>query len=125
MIPSVAGTMYDRFIRLSFRSSLTTWTISTIGTIIHLPRTEHEPLFQRMFSWLRPGGRLLAVLGRQDWHGKEQNWLVEGVEMLWSHYGTDVNLEMATDAGFNVIESEIVPDPMGGGHLYLLAEKPA
>ena len=99
--------------------------IVALYSIIHLPRTEHEPLLQRMFGWLRPGGRTLAVLGSQDWQGKEQDWLVEGVEMLWSHYGADINLEIAKEAGFSVIEASVEPDPMGGAHLYLLAEKPA
>lgn len=98
--------------------------IVALYSIIHLPRAEHEPLFARLYGWLRPGGRLLAVLGRQDWEGREQDWLAPGVEMFWSHYGADINLELAEQAGFRVVESTIEPDPMGGAHLFVLAEKP-
>lgn len=99
--------------------------IIALYSIIHLPRGEHEPLFARLFTWLRPGGRLLAVLGRQDWEGRESDWLAPGVEMFWSHYGADINLELAEQAGFRIVESKIEPDPMGGAHLLVLAEKPA
>ncbi len=32
----------------------------------HLPRAEHAPMFARVYSWLRPGGRFMLSLGASD-----------------------------------------------------------
>jgi len=34
----------------------------------HLPRAEHAPMFERVWSWLRPGGRFMLSLGASDTH---------------------------------------------------------
>ena len=98
--------------------------VVALYSIIHLPREEHELLFSRVYEWLRPGGRLLAVVGQQVWEGREPDWLVDGVEMFWSHYGRRTYPAMARRAGYRVLEAAIEDDPMGGSHLFLIAEKP-
>ena len=105
--------------------SATFAAITALYSIIHVPREEHEALFARMLELLEPGRRLFAVMGRNDWVDSESNWLDSGVGMYWSHFDADTNLRLVQEAGFRVIRSEIVPDPLGGGHLYVLAERPA
>lgn len=99
--------------------------IIALYSIIHVPREEHEPLLQRLFALLQPGGRLLAVLGRDEWVGREPDWLVPGVEMYWSHFDADTNQHMVERAGFRTLDVQIEPDPLDGAHLFLVAEKPA
>ncbi len=99
--------------------------IIALYSIIHVPREEHEPLLQRLFELLQPGGRLLAVLGNNDWEGRESDWLAPGVEMYWSHFGAETNQRMVERAGFRTLDAQIEPDPLGGAHLFLVAEKPA
>lgn len=98
--------------------------IVALYSVIHVPREEHEPLVRRLFDWLRPGRRLFVVMGSSDWEGSEQDWLVSGVEMHWSHYDAETNLKLVERAGFEVLLSEIEPDPLDGAHLFILAEKP-
>ena len=97
--------------------------ITALYSIIHLPREEHAALFSRIRELLEPGGRVFGVMGQSDWVASESDWLDSGVEMYWSHFDADTNLRLVGDAGFRVIRSQIVPDPIGGGHLYVLAER--
>ena len=99
--------------------------IIALYSIIHVPREEHDPLFRSLYDLLRPGGRMLAVLGRDDWVGRESDWLVPGVEMYWSHFDAETNRRMVERAGFRLLDAQIEPDPLGGAHLFVVAEKPA
>ncbi len=99
--------------------------IVALYSIIHVPREEHAPLIHRLFDWLRPGRRLLAVMGSQSWEGRESDWFAPGAEMYWSHFGADTNLDMLGSAGFRVLDGSIEPDSHDGAHLFVLAEKPA
>jgi len=95
-------------------------------SIIHVPREEHAALFASLRGWLKPGGRLLAVLGRTDWEGTESNWLELGADMWWSHFDAQTGLAMLRDAGFEIAESKIEEDTLcGGAHLFVIAEKRA
>jgi len=101
--------------------------IVAIYSIIHVPREEHERLLRNLHTFLKPGGRLFAVLGAQAWEGSEDNWLDLGAEMYWSHFDAEAGLALLHDAGFTIAHSAIEPDSLqdGGGHLFVLAEKPA
>ena len=46
-----------------------------------------------------------------------------GARMYWSHYDANTNLQMLNECGFSIIWSRIVPDPIGGAHLFVLAQK--
>ncbi|MGB2695685.1 MAG: class I SAM-dependent methyltransferase [Dehalococcoidia bacterium] len=98
--------------------------IVALYSIIHVPKEEHETLFRSLREMLRQGGRLLAVVGSQAWEGTESDWLVRGAEMFWSHFDGEHYLRLIADAGFNVLNSSIEPDPLGGAHLFVHARKP-
>ncbi len=124
LVPGAAFLLGDMS-SLAFRPG-TFDAIIAVYSIIHVPREEHEPLLQRLFELLQPGGRLLAVLGRDDWEGRESDWLAPGVEMYWSHFDAETNRRMVERAGFRTLDAQIEPDPLhGGAHLFLVAEKPA
>lgn len=93
-------------------------------SIIHVPREEHATLFASMHRWLKPGGRLLVVIGSNDWEGGETNWLDMGADMWWSHFDAQTGLDMLRDAGFEIVESKIEPDALlgEGAHLFAICE---
>jgi 2-polyprenyl-3-methyl-5-hydroxy-6-metoxy-1,4-benzoquinol methylase len=53
--------------------------------LIHIPLADQPPLLDRIVSWLRPGGWLLATTGHEAWTGTEDNWLGGPAAMWWSH----------------------------------------
>lgn len=98
-------------------------------SMIHLPRVAQAPfLKQQVTYWLRPGGLLLLNLGVHDDPGSiEKKWLGrEGATMFWSSWDEHRNLEMIRQAGFKVLEAEVLEDDEDGRavpFLWVLAEK--
>ena len=94
-------------------------------SLIHLPRIEQAVLLERLAQWLRPGGRLLVNLGVVDDPGSiEPDWL--GITMYWSSYDAQTNLNLINQAGFTLVETEILTDDEDGepvSFLWILAEK--
>jgi SAM-dependent methyltransferase len=80
--------------------------ITALYAISHVPRDEHPELFQRLATWLGPGGVLLAVLGAGDELGWTGEWL--GVPMYFSSYDADTNRSLLEAAGFELLVDEVV-----------------
>ena len=74
--------------------------------IFHLPRVEHQALFERIASWLRPGGYLLASVGLHDDADYTEDFF--GVEMFWSNYGIARYREMLSACGFTLLADEFL-----------------
>lgn len=92
--------------------------------IIHVPLDEHQALFKRIFTWLRPGGYLLAIVGYEEWTGVEGAFQgVAGADMAWSHADEATNVRWIEEAGFRVIEVRFVPED-DSGHTLVLGRKP-
>ena len=98
-------------------------------SIIHVPRTEHPALLERVHRWLRPEGAFLATMTLTDYEGRDDDWEGWGAPMLWSHYDGDTNVTMLREAGFGIHYAE---PRTGGGMgeesetwLWVLARKDA
>jgi ubiquinone/menaquinone biosynthesis C-methylase UbiE len=90
-------------------------------SIIHVPRDEHRTIVDEVRRVLVPGGHALLVLGARDLPADldEKSWL--GTPMYWSHFDSETNLALLSEAGFAVEWRSLVPDPMGHGeHLFAL-----
>lgn len=82
-------------------------------SIIHVPRTMHTDLFQRIGSWLRPDGLLLVTMGVEDAPGTvEEEWL--GVPMYFSHFDAPTNRSIVQRAGFVIESADVVEDDENG-----------
>ena len=98
--------------------------VTAFYSIIHVPREEHGPLFQRVSRWLVPGGLFLATLSATDdpdWNG---DWL--GQPMFFSGYEADVNRELVAAANFDLIIDDVMetPEPEGpASFLWVLAQR--
>ncbi len=80
----------------------------------HLPRAEHAPMFARVCSWLRPGGRFMLSLGASDTDDEvEEDWL--GVPMFFAGFEPDANERSLLDAGFELELSETRSEIEAGG----------
>ena len=94
----------------------------------HLPRAEHAPMFARVYSWLRPGGRFMLSLGASDTDDEvEEDWL--GVPMFFAGFEPDANERALLDAGFELELSETRSEIEAGAQEvtfhWVIARKPA
>jgi SAM-dependent methyltransferase len=70
-------------------------------SLIHVPGVEQAALLQSIFSWLRPGGILVATMGSSAVDVDHDEDFM-GVPMCWSSLGTEANEAMVCDAGFRL-----------------------
>jgi SAM-dependent methyltransferase len=92
----------------------------------HVPREELGPLLERIESWLRPGGHLLASFAASDipaWYGEA----IGGLPTFFSGYEPPVTLDLVRGAGLEVVRDELetIREPEGEvTFLWVLARKP-
>jgi SAM-dependent methyltransferase len=94
--------------------------IVCLYAIIHLPLRAQPALIQRMATWLRPGGWLLATVGSSAWTGTEENWLGGPATMWWSHADSATYRMWFEQAGLAVVGERFVPEGRSGHSLYWL-----
>jgi cyclopropane fatty-acyl-phospholipid synthase-like methyltransferase len=74
----------------------------------HVPRAEQAPLLGSISSWLRDGGYLLTTMGTADADDEvDDDWL--GAPMFFASFDEGENRRMLADAGFESIESSVIP----------------
>lgn len=97
--------------------------IVSFYAIIHLPLEEQLPLLKKMHRWLKDIGWLMLTVGHTAWTGQEADWLgVQDGEMFWSHTDRATYLQWITEAGFQHVRDEFIPEGEGG-HTLILAKK--
>jgi len=72
----------------------------------HVPRELLAPLFERIHTWLRPGGLLLATLGASDVPGWTGDFL--GAPSYFSGYPPETNRRLLAAAGLALLRDELV-----------------
>lgn len=77
--------------------------VTAFYSIFHLPREEHEPLFRRVYQWLKPGGYFFVTLTKNGSDAYTEPDFF-GVEMYWSNFGMAEYPEMLRAIGFEVVE---------------------
>ena len=70
----------------------------------HVPRELLPALFERVHTWLRPGGLFLATLGASDLESWQGEWL--GVRMYFSGFDPSRNRELLSS--FELVADEVV-----------------
>jgi SAM-dependent methyltransferase len=78
--------------------------------LIHVPLAEQPRLIERIATWLRPDGWLLATVGHDAWTGTEDNWLGGGTPMWWSHADAATYRSWLQRAGMTIASESLVPD---------------
>jgi len=98
--------------------------ICSYYAIIHIPRSEHKRVFRQFCRLLKPSGLALLCLGADDLEDDIVDDYL-GVQMYWSHYDANTNLELVASSGFELIWSREIADATspGSSHLFILAQK--
>jgi SAM-dependent methyltransferase len=91
--------------------------ITAFYSIIHMDRTLHQRVFEKLYNQLNDCGVAVLTVGHDKWEGYEDNWLgVEGAKMYWSHYAVDTYHEMLDTMNFNIILDAFIPEGNSGHH---------
>jgi SAM-dependent methyltransferase len=81
--------------------------VVAIFVLFHLPCEEHARVFERVWSWLRPGGYFLATLTEHA----ESPYIEHdffGTDMYWSNLSLAKYKDLLTSLGFEVVHERIV-----------------
>lgn len=100
--------------------------VMALHSIFHLPREEQPAMLRLVYRWLKDGGHLLINFDEQEHPGAiMKDWL--GADMFSDSLGAEGSKQMLLEAGFEVVEAEVVRTvdekktvPM----LWVLARKP-
>jgi SAM-dependent methyltransferase len=92
-------------------------------TLIHLPLADQPRLIDRIATWLRPGGWLLATVGHDAWTGTEDNWLGGPAAMWWSHADVTTYRSWLREVKLTITSEHLVPEG-AGAHTLLWAVRP-
>ena len=97
--------------------------VVALYSVFHLPRAEHQGLFQSVHQWLKPGGYLLCTLSHHSEEGYTEPDFF-GATMYWSNYGLAEYVDILTNAGFAVIETRsTLCDGVEEDHPLVLAQR--
>lgn len=104
--------------------------VVAIFVLFHIPREEHKRVFERVWSWLKPGGHfLVSVSGEAEAPYAEADFF--GTRMYWSNLGYMEYREHLSDLGFAIVEERIIGHGYGRSkiarderHPMILAQKP-
>lgn len=99
--------------------------VTALYSLVHVPRGEHPALLGRIRSWLEPGGLFLASLSHVGGPDRVDDWL--GVDMFFSGFDAETNSRIVREAGFELLENEVVwmREPgLDVAFLWVLARKP-
>ena len=79
-------------------------TVVALYVLTHIPASMLPDLLQRIGTWLRPGGSLLATFGVGPAHESVvDDWL--GAPMFFSEFDERTNERLVSEAGLTVLES--------------------
>jgi ubiquinone/menaquinone biosynthesis C-methylase UbiE len=78
--------------------------VTAFYSLIHVPRQEHAGVLERIATWLRPGGVLIATMSaKSGGEGTGPDWL--GVPMYWSNWDAETNRRLVTQAGLEIVRA--------------------
>jgi phosphoglycerate dehydrogenase-like enzyme/SAM-dependent methyltransferase len=72
---------------------------------MHVPQEDLEPTFQRIFTWLRPGGWLMLTLPTMAAGDRVEEWL--DVPMYFARFTPGLSERLLKETGFGIEMSEI------------------
>ena len=76
-------------------------------SIFHLPREEHPALLRRIYTWLKPGGYLLATVTLFAEAAYTEDDFFD-VTMYWSNYGLEDYKTILKQIGFNLLDTTVI-----------------
>lgn len=101
--------------------------VASFYALGHLPSHAHTGLFERIATWLRPGGRLLTSAPLTPGDETAADWL--GVPMFFGGIGERATREAVRAAGLVIDQWDVIEEDEGDGSMvsfgWLLAHRPS
>jgi hypothetical protein len=72
---------------------------------MHVPQEDLAPTFERIFDWLRWGGRLMLSLSTIEAEDRVEEWI--GAPMFFARFTPGLNERLLREAGFELELSEV------------------
>ncbi len=88
--------------------------------LIHVPVAEQPAIVHRVGQWVKPGGLFLATVGHE---ALTRTGDFYGAPMYWSHADAATYCMWLDAAGFEVVETEYIPEDPHGGHELVVARR--
>ncbi|MDE1860990.1 MAG: methyltransferase domain-containing protein [Candidatus Micrarchaeota archaeon] len=90
--------------RMKFKSDSFDGAVSFYA-IIHIPRSRHKTIYQKLHKIIKRNGIILVANGTNsgEYYGEFM-----GEKMFWSHYAPKKALEIIEDAGFEIIWGKLL-----------------
>ncbi|WP_344884461.1 class I SAM-dependent methyltransferase [Allokutzneria multivorans] len=96
--------------------------------LFHLPLSEQGELLGKIARWLKPGGWLLLLTGREALESRVEGWLGSDAPMVWSQADAATYRAHLDTAGLEVVEQVDVRDFLPGSsdvHSLFWAREPS
>jgi cyclopropane fatty-acyl-phospholipid synthase-like methyltransferase len=95
--------------------------------LMHVPEEELGPTFERIYEWLRPGGRLMLSLSTIEADDRVEEWL--DVPMFFARFTPHLSERLLREIGFNLEMSEVREEGVDDGYgpvefHWVIARKP-
>ena len=98
--------------------------ITAFFSIINVPLEEQPQLIRAIAGWLKPGGHVLAIVGKIKGTWVEREWRgVRGISMYYSHAGIAESRASFAAAGLEIVEEGTEPANGDPGFAVLVARK--
>ena len=99
-----AGFVRGDFTSMAFRQGAFDGVVAFYA-FMHVPHAEMAPTLERIFGWLRPGGRLLLTMTTAQADDRVEEWL--NVPMFFAGFAPEKARRLLRGVGFQLELSEI------------------
>ena len=122
----VATFLLGDFTSMAFRPASFDGVVA-FYVFMHVPQEELGPTFERIFRWLRPGGRLMLSLSTIEAEDRVEEWL--DAPMFFARFTPQLSERLLREAGFHLEMSEVREEGVDDGYgpvdfHWVIARKP-
>jgi SAM-dependent methyltransferase len=95
-------------------------------SVFNVPLADQPALIERVAGWLVPGGRFLAMVGKEPWTGVEKDWRgVPGARMYYSQADVGTYRRWFAQVGLAIEAEGSEPRDGNPGYAVLIARRDA
>jgi ubiquinone/menaquinone biosynthesis C-methylase UbiE len=118
IFPQAKQLICEDIMKINFKNKIFN-AIIALFSIMHLPKNDQLKIFDKLYSWLEKDGLLLISLN-PDIDNEPINTKWMGVDMYWNNIGENEYKKIITNAGFEIIECNILNEKTKNNDIKIL-----